>query len=69
LQSSFFSEFETEALELKQQQLIDLFPPSRIWNFVNRLEELDRNAESVTYIDLESAVHDEFMTSLWMLID
>ena len=69
LQSSFVSEFEPDAIDSKQQQLIDLFPPSRIWNFVNRLEELDRNDESVTYIDLESATHDEYMTSLWMLID
>jgi hypothetical protein len=69
LQNSFMFKFESEFIETKQDELIDLFPPSRNWNFVNRLEELDRNDGSVTYVDLESASHDEYLTSLWLLID
>ena len=69
LQESFQSLFSIEDIKIRQDELIELFPPARIWNFVDRLKELDRNDESVTYVDLESASHDGYLTSLWLLIN
>ena len=69
LQDAFQSKCSFENIKIKQDELIELMPPSKIWNFVERLIELDRNEESVTYVDLESASHDDFLTSLWLLIN
>jgi len=69
VQNSFNSKFSSENIKAKQDELIEIFPPAKNWNFVNRLVELDRNEESVTYVDLESAEHDGYLTSLRMLIN
>jgi hypothetical protein len=69
LQNIFNSQFSFEEIKEKQNEIIGLFPPSINWNFVNRLYLLVENNESRTYLDVESAMHDGFKTSLYLLID
>ena len=65
-----FTDFnDPVAKQNAQNDLLETFPGSTAWNFIDRLKKIWETTDEVTYADIENISHNDNMSLMWLLID
>ena len=63
-----FTDFKDPvAKQNAQNDLLETFPGSTAWNFIDRLKKIWETTDEVTYADIENISHNDNMSLMWLL--
>ena len=60
---------DQEAKRNAQNHLLETFPGSTAWNFIDRLEKIWETTDEITYADVENISYKDDKSLMWLLID